>query len=356
MEQPVHRLRPLVEVLHSTDGDLYLLPGPAGDDLAIRRPGGEVRAVVDALREGGSADTIAGRTATSINTVEEVVQALAAVDMLEPVGADDGLGAEDAARWDRQLLYLRQEARHPTTGGDLQRRLRRSQVVIIGCGGLGSWAAFAIATLGVGELILVDPDRVDLSNLNRQAMFAVDDIGREKAVVARRRLAAFDPRLVVTALTAAVTGPGEVEELATGADLVVACADTPAYEIGRWINDGCAAAGVPHISAGQMPPIVRVGPFVEPGATACVRCLERSWRRDSPLAAELERLRAARPAPAATLGPACGLIGSIIGSEALRWLSGLGRPATWGSALTIDIRTFRVEHHPVPRDPDCACA
>jgi bacteriocin biosynthesis cyclodehydratase domain-containing protein len=136
---------------------------------------------------------------------------------------------------------------------------------------------------------------------------------------------------------------------------VVACADTPVYEISRWINDGCAAAGVPHISAGQMPPIVRVGPFVRPGVTACGRCLERSWQRGSPLAAELERMRSIRPAPAATLGPVCGLIGSIIGSEALHWLTGLQPPATWGSALTIDIRTFRAEHHPVLPDPECGC-
>ena len=355
MNHAVHRLRPLVEVLHAADGDLYLLPGPGGDDLAIRAPTAEVRAVVDALREGGSAEAIARDTATSIDTVTEVVQALDAVEMLEPVGAD-GLHAEDATRWDRQLLYLRQEARQPATGGQLQQRLRTSRVVVIGCGGLGSWAAFAIATLGVGELALVDPDRVDLSNLNRQALFGVDDIGREKAIVARRRLTAFDPRLVVTALTEAVTGPGDVEQLATGADLVVACADTPVYEIGGWINDGCAAAGVPHISAGQMPPIIRVGPFVQPGATACLRCLEQAWHHGTPLAAELERSRMARASPAATLGPACGLIGSIIGSEALRWLSGLGRPATWGSALTIDMRTFAVEHHAVPRAAECSCA
>jgi bacteriocin biosynthesis cyclodehydratase domain-containing protein len=283
------------------------------------------------------------------------VQALRSVDLVEPTAATAGPAAEDAARWDRQLLYLRQHAAHPNTGGQLQQRLRGSRVVIIGCGGLGSWTAFAIATLGIGELVLVDPDRVDLSNLNRQILFEVDDLGDEKAVVTRRRLTAFDPGLVVTAVTEAVRNPGDVERLAAGADLVVACADTPAYEIGRWINDGCAAARVPHISAGQMPPIVRVGPFVEPGATACVRCLEGAWHRDSPLAGELERMRAAQPAPAATLGPVCGLIGSMIASEALHWLTGLGRPATWGSVLTIDIRTFRVEHHAVQRDMECAC-
>ncbi len=356
MEHAVLRLRPLVEVLHADDGDLYLLPGPGGDDLAIRAPSREVRAVIDAMRDGGPAGTIAERAATPIDTVAEVAEALRSVDMLEPTSRHETLAAEDARRWDRQLLYLRQAVQHPSTGAELQARLRTARVVVIGCGGLGSWAAFAIATLGVGELILVDPDRVDVTNLNRQILFDVDDLGQVKAVVARRRLNAFDPRVVVTAVTEAVTEPRDVEQLAAGADLVVACADTPAYEISRWINDGCSAAGVPHISAGQMPPIVRVGPFVQPGATACVRCLEAAWHRGNPLAAELERLRVAQPAPAATLGPACGLIGSIIASEALHWLTGLGMPATRGSVLTIDIRTFRVEHHPVARDPDCVCA
>jgi bacteriocin biosynthesis cyclodehydratase domain-containing protein len=345
------RLRPLTEVLHARDGDLYLLPGPGADDLAVRDPGPEVRAVVDALQDGGAASAIAERAGVSVEIVEEVVGALRAVDLLEPIG--EGLPSADAERWDRQLLYLRQMAAAPAA--ELQARLRAARVVIVGCGGLGSWAAFNIATLGVGELVLVDPDRVDVSNLNRQILFGVGDIGQSKAITARRRLQAFDPGLAVTAVTDAVAGPGDVEALARGADLVVACADTPVYEIARWIDDGCAAAGVPHISAGQMPPVVRVGPFVQPGETACVRCLERSWHAGNPLAAELERMRIAAPRPAATLGPACGLIGSIIGCEALQWLTGLGRPATWGSVLTIDIRTLRVEHEPVARDPGCDC-
>jgi bacteriocin biosynthesis cyclodehydratase domain-containing protein len=275
--------------------------------------------------------------------------------MLEPVEPRPQLEPEDAQRFDRQLLYLRQRAVHPETGPALQRRLRAARVVVLGCGGLGTWTAWSLATIGVGELVLVDPDTVDLSNLNRQILFGVDDIGRGKAVVASRRLKAFDPRLVARAVTDSVEGPRDVAALARGADLVVACADSPAYDIGRWINDGCNDAGVPHISAGQMPPIARVGPFVVPGETACVRCLELSVRRDNRLAGELEAKRKADPTPSATLGPVCGLIAAMIGADALHWLTGLGRPASWGTALTIDIRTLTVGREPVAPHRECGC-
>lgn len=357
---PPLRLRPLVELLDAPDGSLYLLQGPAGGDCVIRAPSREVRAVVEAMRQGGSETQLAHRCAArgvdaSIEAVREVATALKAADMLEPAASGEPLEPGDAERFDRQLLYLRQQAAGHQSGAGLQRKLRASRVAILGCGGLGSWVAWTLATIGVGELVLVDPDAVDLSNLNRQVLFDIDDIGRGKAESAGRRLRSFDPRLAVTAVSDRIESPRDVAALVRGADLAVACADTPAYEIGRWINDGCAAEGVPHISAGQMPPAVRVGPFVQPGVTACVHCLERHSRRDSPLAGALEAMRRADLRPAATLGPACALIGSLIGLDALHWLTGLGRPATWGAVLTMDIRTLTFELEPVPRDARCTC-
>ena len=330
------RLRPLVEPLHGADGHLYLLQGEAGGDCVIRDPAPEVRAAVDALREGAV-------------VADELVAALEAMDLLEPEPAGPPLDPVDAVRFDRQLLYLRQVG----TGAELQRRLRSASVVVLGCGGLGSWAAWSLATIGVGRLVLVDPDTVDATNLNRQLLFEAADVGRSKAALAARRLAAFDPRLEVTALEQRIEGPGDVARLAEGASLVVACADTPAYDIARWIDAGCAAAGAPHVSAGQIPPTIRVGPFVQPGATPCLRCLEAQLRRGNPLAAELEAMRKADPRPAATLGPACGVIGSLIALDALHWLTGLARPATWGTVLTMDVRTLVTERTPVVRAGDC---
>jgi bacteriocin biosynthesis cyclodehydratase domain-containing protein len=93
---------------------------------------------------------------------------------------------------------------------------------------------------------------------------------------------------------------------------------------------------------------------VQPDATACLACLEAEHRRANPLAGELERMRKADPRPAATLGPACGLIGSMIALDALQWLTGAARPATWNAVLTTDIRTLATERTEVARDPGCA--
>src|SRR3712207_1388799 len=100
-------MRRLVEPLHAADGALYLVQGEG--DCVIRDPTPEVRAVVDALRDGRPA---AGG--------EEVVAALEALDLLEPEAAGPPLDPDDAERFDRQLLYLRQVG----TGVELQRRLR----------------------------------------------------------------------------------------------------------------------------------------------------------------------------------------------------------------------------------------
>jgi molybdopterin-synthase adenylyltransferase len=339
------RLRPLVELLEASDGAVYLLRGPAQGDLAIRDPAPEDRAL---LRELAAGRPVAGEGAGAL------LDALAGEDLLEPPAAPaDRLAPTERERFDRQLLYLRQVAAEPADA--LQRRLRRARVVVLGCGGLGSWTAWSLACLGVGTLVLVDDDVVEATNLNRQLLFGTGDLGRPKAEVARERLLGFDPALDVVALERRVRGPADVERLAAGADVVLALADSPPYDIARWIDEGCRRARVPHVSAGQLPPIVRAGPFVVPGVTPCLRCFERTLRAGTPLYDELESMRKADPRPAATLGPACGLVGSILALDVLAFLTGVHEPATWGRALSIDMRTMEPERVSVVADPSCPC-
>jgi adenylyltransferase/sulfurtransferase len=92
-------------------------------------------------------------------------------------------------------------ARHiilPEVGGAGQMRLLSARVAIIGAGGIGSPLIAYLAAAGVGHLTLIDDDRVDLSNLQRQTLFATADIGRAKAEAARDRVAALNPDIAVT--------------------------------------------------------------------------------------------------------------------------------------------------------------
>ena len=138
-----------------------------------------------------------------------------------------------------------------------------------------------------------------------------------------------------------------------GASLVLCLADRPPYRIARWVNRACHAESVPHLSAGQLPPVVRVGPLVVPGATACTSCLELRLREENPLYDRLEALRSRDERPLSALGPTSGVVGSLLAMEALHLLSGLARPATHGAVWSLDLRTLIATTEQVERRPDC---
>ena len=96
-------------------------------------------------------------------------------------------------RFDRQLPYLAEEG----DAGALQADLRHATVVVLGCGGLGTWALGGLASAGVGRFVLIDDDVVELSNLNRQVLYGVADLGTAKVERAAAWLARFDPDIRV---------------------------------------------------------------------------------------------------------------------------------------------------------------
>jgi molybdopterin-synthase adenylyltransferase len=263
-------------------------------------------------------------------------------------GALAQLSDEDRERFSRQLLFLGERG-DPAV---LQRRLRDASVLILGCGGLGSWAAAAVACVGLGRLILVDDDRVDLSNLNRQILFPRSSVGRPKVEMLRSWLAGFDPDLGVAAHVLRIEGPDDVAVLLPGVDAVVLAADTPAYEIGRWVNRACVSAGVPFLTAGQLPPILKLGPTYIPGAGPCLACHEIALRSESPLYDDYASHRSRAEPTAATLGPGSGLLGSMLALELMHLLIG-ERPTTADAALILDMRTFEIRREDVRRQADC---
>ena len=242
-------------------------------------------------------------------------------------------------------------------GVEAQRRLLDATVTIVGCGALGSWTAAGLACAGVGRLVLVDDDTVELSNLNRQLLFRRSDVGRAKVDAAHDALEAFNADLVVERVALRVRSAADVDRVAEGADLIVATADDPPYAMERWCNQVGFARGIPHVSASQFPPHVRVGPLVRPGITGCVECQHLAARRDFPDFEGLVRYRETHRRTATALGPLAALVGAVLSTDATHLLTGVATPATEGCALMIDARDMSIEREPVPRDAECAlCA
>jgi bacteriocin biosynthesis cyclodehydratase domain-containing protein len=320
--------RVLVELLRLLDGTR----GPA--------------AILEALR--ASVAPTLGAT-----DLAEALEALAA-DGLTEDATDDARHLDPAGleRYDRQLRYFGDLAGAGVPRAAAQARLEAATVAVLGLGGLGGMAATMLTVCGVGTIVGVDHDVVELSNLARQVLYGQDDLGRLKVEAAADRLGQLNARSRFNGIPRRLDSTAAVADAIAGADFVVTAVDWPADRISGWVNAACWAAGIPYVSMSQHPPLVRVGPTYLPGTTGCLTCQETAYRRRFRLF-DAARAAIADDSPAATYAPACGLIGSLVANEAIAHITGLAPVACLGRAAVIDLTTLEITHEEVPRDPDC---
>jgi bacteriocin biosynthesis cyclodehydratase domain-containing protein len=324
------------------DGDVYLLRGGSGPEHIIKSPGPEDRALLHELATSGL-PIVAG------SEIGQRVGPLIAAGAVVPEPDLGALSASDAARFVRQLPYF-EDFGDPVAA---QRRLRDSTVAVLGCGGLGTWALAALASAGVGRFVLIDDDIVELSNLNRQMLYGLKDVGSAKVTCAARWLASFDPSIAVDSWRRRIRGPGDLMALGH-CDALLLCADWPPYELQRWVNEASLALGLPFVMAGQQPPLVKIGPTFRPGHGACFGCHEARLRREFGRYDELAEARMAVAPAATTLGPASALVGSVLALEVLHLLLGVWPVATHERVFILDIRTLELCSEVVSRENGCS--
>jgi molybdopterin/thiamine biosynthesis adenylyltransferase len=230
-------------------------------------------------------------------------------------------------------------ARHltlPEIGPAGQVRLRSARVLVVGVGGLGSPAAFYLTAAGIGTVGLVDSDVVDLSNLQRQILHAVGDIGHRKVESAASKLQALNPEVEVRCHPVRL-GPDDAAGLFSDYDLVLDATDN--FQAKFLIADACHAVRKPYVHAGILKFSGQVMTVI-PGVTACYRCVFGSMPP------------AVAGPPAGPVGAVPGVVGSLQAMEAIKVLLGIGAPLT-NRLLTWDAlkMTFRVI--PLSRDPNC---
>jgi molybdopterin/thiamine biosynthesis adenylyltransferase len=221
-----------------------------------------------------------------------------------------------------------------------QERLFASSVLVVGAGGLGSPALLYLAAAGVGRLGVIDDDRVDVTNLNRQVIHPAGAVGRPKAESAADALRAFRPDLEVDVYPEALTA-GNAAALFRKYDAIVDGSDT--FSTKYLCNDAAVVTGRPLVHAG----VVRFGGqmmTIVPGLGPCLRCVipRIPPRKDSPGCAE-----------AGIVGAAAGVIGAWQAMEAIKLLAGAAGAAPPGKLLTVDTLGNEVSSLAVSRDPSC---
>lgn len=240
---------------------------------------------------------------------------------------------------DEQLLQYSRHLLLPEIDAAGQEAWLSARVLIVGLGGLGSPVALYLASAGVGTLVLVDDDQVELSNLQRQIIHTTEQVGQSKAQSAAAQIARINPHTHLEVLVERLAGEALQQQVAN-VDLVVDCTDNLSTR--HALNRACYQADVPLVSGAAIRFEGQISVY-HPRQTGgpCYRCLY-------PEGNELEL----NCSTSGVFAPLVGIVGSIQAAEALKVLAGIGDPLVGRllmvDALRMDWRTLKLK-----ADPKC---
>lgn len=239
----------------------------------------------------------------------------------------------DLARYSRHLSL--QEVGVPG-----QEKLKAAKVLLVGAGGLGSPAALYLAASGVGTIGVIDNDKVDVSNLQRQVLYDTQSVGRSKAEAAKQRLLGLNPEIELVAHPVELRA-ANVRDIFSNYDIVLDGTDR--FTTRYLSNDACVILRKPLVSAAIHRFEGQAMTYV-PGRGPCYRCLFPEPPADGvvPNCAE-----------AGVLGVLPGVMGTIQATEAIKLIVGVGEPLL-GRLLTYDALAMRFEEFRFSRRHDCA--
>lgn len=240
---------------------------------------------------------------------------------------------------DEQLLRYSRHIMLPEVDVAGQEIWQNSRVLILGLGGLGSPVAAYLAAAGIGELVLVDDDQVDLTNLQRQILHTQARVGMAKVESARHALLELNPDIRITTLQTRLAAEA-LNSQVVGVDLVMDCTDN--FSTRFALNRACFAAGVPLVSGAAIRFDGQISVYDPRQADSpCYQCLYGEGDDENLTCSE-----------SGVLAPLVGIIGAMQAMEGLKLLAGVGRSLV-GRLLILDGRRMEWRELALHRDPAC---
>ena len=243
---------------------------------------------------------------------------------------------DELSRYSRQIML-------PQIGIEGQQKICESKVLLFGAGGLGSPIAMYLAASGLGEITIVDPDTVELSNLQRQILHCTENLGEDKVISAKQTLACLNPQTKVRTIKKILSGDLLETEI-NRTDVVVDATDN--FQSRFAINATCVSSQKALVTGAAIRFEGQVSVFDMKEGSACYQCL---FPNSGPNQSELEE----SCVETGILGSVTGLIGSIQATEVIKLLAGVGQ-ALSNKLLLIDALNMEWHSVKINKDPKCA--
>lgn len=296
-------------------------------------------------------EEISKQTGVSSSAISQLSAALEAAHVLETNARQRN--DYQGTRFETQAHFF--SGFESEQSGDIQQKIGNASVVIIGAGGIGTWVAYGLVIAGVSNLTLVDPDTVELSNLNRQALFATDVVGHRKVTALRHKLQQFERELDVREVTERILSVEACTTIVAYADLVICCADEPGTdEINRIVSQSCYPGSIPHILCGGYDGHLGfVGPTIVPGESGCWFCYEQTLEHQLLSAGYEHLLITTAHVKGGNLGAISAIIANYHVLEALKVIGGFAKPTLVNQVAEIDFLTHHAHLRPYRQLKEC---
>jgi molybdopterin-synthase adenylyltransferase len=243
------------------------------------------------------------------------------------MGRVDGFSEQELARYRRQIII-------PDVGEAGQKKIKAARIFVAGTGGLGSISSYYLAAAGVGELIVVDRDTVEMTNLNRQIIHNTADIGMPKVLSAKKKLEALNPHCAVRPIQTEMNKKNIID-LVGDCSIIIDATDN--IETRKVLNYASLQKGVPFIYGGVNKFDGMITTFM-PGKTPCFECIFPGIESPKNIIG--------------VIGPLPGVIGSLQAMEAIKIVLGMEGLLT-GRLLFISANDMKFREIKVERNPDC---
>jgi len=227
---------------------------------------------------------------------------------------------KEEPRFRRQIEFLDEFTSSYEETLRLHRKIRESRVSIFGVGGIGSWITNGLYQIGIGEMVICDPDKVELSNLNRQLFFSKEDVGRYKVDVIKENL----PDVSIKSYKTFISETENLEDMINGSDFIVNCADSPSVQKTSEVIDIYAKKfNIPYlVSGGYNLHLGMIGPIIIPGKTLTFSDFLKYQKKHDKLSS-LEKIKDIEST--GNLGPIAGAVANIQVMEIFKYLTGKGK-------------------------------
>lgn len=277
--------------------------------------------------------------------LETLLTVLDSQYLLEDVSRNytEQLSSYETTRWSRNIEFFGAHCKAQDNKYSYQEKLKSAKVVIFGLGGVGSNVLYNLVGMGAQNIIAVDFDEVELSNLNRQIIYNESDVGKLKSVAARNRILQFSSEVNIEFINKKISCSANIEELIFGQDIVICAIDQPREKIMDWFNAACIKHNVPFLT-GALDSRLAIYYTILPGKTGCIECWKASASKSNFMFQNLIQQKDFVPSksPNVAIMPFMSILSGLMACEFLKIITGLSEPQSLGKLHAFDFYSSQI--------------